>query len=157
MGKDIFWNVWYNNNMCHEANPAVTAPGAMWRLVSLLLLVILKHQVSGVGVGSDAGSINTPEATRCLTNMTVVSHVFMKESPEEKEPKNEIAEVHTYAKLEEDLKANLGSSFTVCSSVSSPMPSKQMFFSLLGQNGDFLAAGFFSSFHEIRGPTLPLF
>ena len=117
----------------------------MWCLAGLFLLVSLKDLVSGAVKGSHDGGSKVPETT----NMTVVSHVVNLDLPtaEENELKDTYAEVHTYSKLNVDLRASLGSSFTICSTVSSPVPAKLVFFSLLNHKGDFLlSAGFYTEF-----------
>ena len=68
----------------------------------------------------------------------VVNHEFCYSChPEdEKEMKDTLEEVHTYAELKRDPRADLPSSFTICSNVMTTYGSEQTFFTLLGKDGN---------------------
>ena len=68
----------------------------------------------------------------------VVNHEFCSSclSEEENENKETLEELHTYAELKNDPRADLPSSFTICSNVMTTYGSEQTFFTLLGKDGN---------------------
>ena len=68
----------------------------------------------------------------------VVNHEFCSSclSEEENEWKETLEEVHTYAQLKKDHRADLPSSFTVCSGAMTTYGRKQMLFNLSGKKGN---------------------
>ena len=68
----------------------------------------------------------------------VVNHEFCLAclSEDEKKWKENLKDVHTYAELKEDHRADLPSSFTICSSVMTTYGSKQILFNVLGNDGN---------------------
>ena len=101
----------------------------MWCIFCLVLFSCMGCAESSQIDGSKYGS---------STALPVVSHVVCAIPNDclSTERKATYLEMSTYAQMKEDPKASLGSSFTICSTVGSPIPGAQIFFSLLGQNGD---------------------
>ena len=72
-------------------------------------------------------------ATRYVVNHEFCITCLSDENLEEKET---LEEVHTYAKLENDPRADLPMSFTICSSVMATYVQLQKLFNLLGKDGN---------------------
>ena len=69
----------------------------------------------------------------------VINHEFCSSCLSEEDQratKGTLGEVHTYAQLENDPRASLPSSFTICSAVMTTYGDSQRFFSLLGKDGN---------------------
>ena len=70
--------------------------------------------------------------------IAVVNHFvcFTCLSLEEQQPQDLLADVHTFAELNQGPEGSLGQLFTICSTVSAQYPTTQMLFNLLDSNGD---------------------
>ena len=83
-------------------------------------------------------------------NTDVVSHVFC-EFCANNTAKDFLEDVPTYAELRHDPRGSLPPSFTICSTVTTPYGGRQLFFSLLGTDGEeFVHAMFHVSEEEKR-------
>ena len=85
------------------------------------------------GENSQRNSSMAKAATAYVVNLEFCSSCL---SEEDKEYKETVGEVHTYAALKNDLRADLPSSFTICSSVMTTYGSQQILFNLLGNDGN---------------------
>ena len=86
----------------------------------------------------------------------VVNHEFCSSCISEEEEngwKETLEEVHTYAWLKRDPRADLPPSFTICSSVMTTYGSEQTFFTLLGKDGN----KWLSSFLKVAGDRTSFF
>ena len=110
----------------------------------------------------------TPARSIAKTDSTyVVNHefCFICLSAEDLEEKDTLEEVHTYARLKNDPRADLPSSFTICSSVMTTYGSMQRLFNLLGNDGNswlesFLSVDVKTSFNHwnmAKGKLPPVF
>ena len=92
--------------------------------------------VFGKIANANAGK-NLEKSAKAATTY-VVNYEFCSSclSEEENEWKETLEEVHTYAQLKKDPRADLPSAFTICSSVMTTYRRRQMLFNLLGNDGN---------------------
>ena len=102
---------------------------------AFLIIIFLVFDTT-VNAGRSSGIepiIIAQAATTYVVNLEFCSSCL---SEEDKKEKDTLGEVHTYAELQNDPRADLPSSFTICSSVMTTYRRRQMLFNLLGNDGN---------------------
>ena len=105
-----------------------------------LTIIFLAFDMTVETEKEKSASINSKIGHRIAKTATnhVVNHEFCLAclSEDEKKWKENLKDVHTYAELKNDHRADLPSSFTICSSVMTTYGSKQILFNVLGNDGN---------------------
>ena len=105
----------------------------------MLIVLVLDTTVKAGAANSFEKSSKIGSIAKAVVKLEFCSSCL---SEEDKADKETLEEVHTYAELENDPRANLPSSFTICSSVMTTSGSMRILFTLLGKDGNKWLASF---------------
>ena len=104
----------------------------------IFFVLVLETTVNAEKLKNSRNSSKDVKLNNAKSRTSVINHEFSQSflSEEDVEEKVTLQEVHTYAELKKDPRADLPPSFTICSRVMSTYGGQQIFFSILGENGN---------------------